>query len=304
MPDGVSFVVTVYNKARFLAPVLEAIAAQSGEFEREIIIVDDGSSDGSRAIAEEFAARNSDSRVIAQPNSGQTAATNLGCEAARMPFIKLVDADDLLLPNATAALLAAIKNMGCGIAFGGFASYDPAIIGLSGQAVPVPHPVRVLKDPLHAVLRRNLFIPSACLIATALLRQLGGFDRRYRNIIDYDIAVRAAEVTSFAEVMHPVCLAPTAAENRMSGNVDLMYFETGEVLADLVERRPDLPLALRRFALRRAASRAFRHALRQGRHEHMAKLGAIRLLSLCPYVPAYPILIRATGVAYRGRKDR
>jgi glycosyltransferase involved in cell wall biosynthesis len=302
MGDGVSFVVTLYNKERFLAPVLDAIAAQTGDFAREIVIVDDGSTDGSRAIAEAFAARTPNCRVIAQPNRGQTAAANAGCEAARLAFIKLVDADDLLLPNATAALLSAIHNDGCGIAFGDFAFYDPEIMSVGGGAVPEPYPVRVLAEPLGAVLQRNLFIPSACLIATALMRRLGGFDRRYRNIIDYDIAVRAAEVTRFAEVLHPVCLAPSAAENRMSGNVDLMYFETGEVLAELLERRPDLPWAWRRRALRRAAGRAFRHALRRGQREHMARLGAIRLLSLCPYLPAYPALIRATGAAYEQRR--
>ena len=95
----VSFVLTVYNKRRYLADVLASVAAQEGDFEREVIIVDDGSSDGSRELLESWGARLPGFRLIAQPNQGPSAATNRGLAAASMPLVKLSMAMTCSLPT-------------------------------------------------------------------------------------------------------------------------------------------------------------------------------------------------------------
>ena len=67
---AVSFVLTVYNKRRYLADVLASVAAQDGGFEREVIIVDDGSTDGSREVLESLGPQLPGFRLIAQSNQG------------------------------------------------------------------------------------------------------------------------------------------------------------------------------------------------------------------------------------------
>ena len=90
---AVSFVLTVYNKRRYLADVLASVAAQEGSFEREVIIVDDGSTDGSRELLKSLGPRLPRFRLIAQPNQGPSIATNRGLAAASMPLVKLLDGD-------------------------------------------------------------------------------------------------------------------------------------------------------------------------------------------------------------------
>ena len=68
--EGVSFVVTAYNKERYLEATLKSILAQEGDFEREFIVVDDGSSDRSVEIAEDLIGSLANGKVIQQSNGG------------------------------------------------------------------------------------------------------------------------------------------------------------------------------------------------------------------------------------------
>lgn len=117
--DGcaVSVVVPVYNCHEFLKECLDSLRNQSfGNI--EIIVVDDGSDDGSDIIAQEFA--NTDSRftLLRQPNIGVGAARNRGLEAASGQWIVFVDADDILLPNAIGQMLDAASLSGANMVFG------------------------------------------------------------------------------------------------------------------------------------------------------------------------------------------
>ena len=114
MKTGVSFVVPVYDKAPYLPGVLERLAAQRGDFDREYVFVDDGSTDGSLAILKGRTAGWPDTSIVEQANHGVAHATNRGLERARMPFVKFCDADDLLVDGATQALLAALSRGGGG----------------------------------------------------------------------------------------------------------------------------------------------------------------------------------------------
>ncbi len=67
---AVSFVLTVYNKEYFLPAVLDAVVAQSGDFEREYVIVNDGSTDDSLSLIRAFAERTPNVVIVDQPNGG------------------------------------------------------------------------------------------------------------------------------------------------------------------------------------------------------------------------------------------
>jgi len=93
--EGVSFVVTAYNKERYLEATLKSILAQEGDLEREFIVVDDGSSDRSVEIAEDLIGSLANGKVIQQSNGGPGKAQNTGVAAATLPVIKFLDGDDL-----------------------------------------------------------------------------------------------------------------------------------------------------------------------------------------------------------------
>ncbi|WP_162340653.1 glycosyltransferase family 2 protein [Cyclobacterium salsum] len=92
----VSIVIPVYNKAAFIRETLDAALAQTYQA-IEIVLVDDGSSDGSLEILKEYHERNPNKIVlIDQDNQGVSPATNKGIEKSRGEYIQFLDADDLM----------------------------------------------------------------------------------------------------------------------------------------------------------------------------------------------------------------
>lgn len=94
-----SVVVTVYNTAAYLKKCLESISAQTF-LGREIIIVNDGSTDNSEEICKKYCLSDPTARLISQPNGGASAARNTGLQAATGDYIHFVDSDDFLPHNA------------------------------------------------------------------------------------------------------------------------------------------------------------------------------------------------------------
>lgn len=111
MEPKVSVIIPVYNAEKYLRQCLDSVINQSLR-EIEIICVDDGSTDGSREILSEYAARDARIRVIAQKNSGPGRARNCGLTAGTGEYIIFLDADDWFEQDMLSGLLeTAERNM-------------------------------------------------------------------------------------------------------------------------------------------------------------------------------------------------
>jgi glycosyltransferase involved in cell wall biosynthesis len=102
----VSIIIPCHNAAPWLAATLESALAQTWP-EKEILLVDDGSTDDSLAIARTFEPRGV--RVLSQPNLGAAAARNAGLAAAHGDYIQFLDADDLLAPDKIAIQMERLR---------------------------------------------------------------------------------------------------------------------------------------------------------------------------------------------------
>src|SRR5439155_26207784 len=89
-PIGISFVIPLYNKAYTVVRAIDSVLAQR-QVAAELIVVDDASSDRSRAISQGYGDR---IRLIRQANRGPSAARNRGVKEARFPWVSFLDADD------------------------------------------------------------------------------------------------------------------------------------------------------------------------------------------------------------------
>ena len=118
-PDLVSTIIPVFNRAAMLAEAVGSVIAQSYR-PVEVIIVDDGSTDDTAAVAHALAAEQRDIiRVLHQPNGGVGRAREAGRLAARGEFIQYLDSDDLLLPGKFEHQIAALDAQPeAGIAYG------------------------------------------------------------------------------------------------------------------------------------------------------------------------------------------
>jgi glycosyltransferase involved in cell wall biosynthesis len=108
----VSVIVPCYNGERFLKATLDSVFSQSYT-DFELIVVDDGSTDGSGSIIKEYGDR---VRAVFTENKGVSAARNLGTRLARGALFQYLDADDLLHPDALKLRVAALRGVPLGVA--------------------------------------------------------------------------------------------------------------------------------------------------------------------------------------------
>ena len=164
----ISVVIPCYNAERFVGEAMESALGQRG-VRHEVIVVDDGSTDGSPAVLEGFRRH---IVLIRQENRGRSAARNRGLEAARGELVAFLDADDWWDRDFLRTMVAALRETGCGLAYCGWRND-----GLAGpRAEPFvppeyegPHKMALLLEnarwPIHAAVAR-----------TELVRAAGGFE--------------------------------------------------------------------------------------------------------------------------------
>ncbi|MDR0515364.1 MAG: glycosyltransferase [Coriobacteriaceae bacterium] len=110
----ISLVVPVYNVEAYLAQCLESIAAQTMPG-WEAVCVNDGSTDGSRAIVARYALKDARFRIIDKKNGGLSSARNCGIGSAQAPLVWFVDSDDFIEPHACERIVQAFERTGADV---------------------------------------------------------------------------------------------------------------------------------------------------------------------------------------------
>jgi len=98
MSEKVSVVIPVYNTENYLTECIKSVRAQTYP-NLEILLINDGSTDGSLNICRWYASQDDRIRVIDQPNSGVSMARNAGIEASTGEYITFIDSDDMVAPQ-------------------------------------------------------------------------------------------------------------------------------------------------------------------------------------------------------------
>ncbi len=186
----ISVVMSVYNGARYLRASVESILAQTFT-DFEFIIVNDGSTDGSRGILAEYERQDSRIRVIDQENTGLTKALIRGCAEARGRYIARQDADDISLPGRLERLKAMLNgNPALAVAAScayGLASAGELICEWRGSSDPVEATYELLslkKGPFH----------GAVMFRKDAYERVGGYRQQFYCAQDSDLWLRLGEV--------------------------------------------------------------------------------------------------------------
>jgi len=212
----VSAIVIFLNEERFLCEAIQSVLAQTTD-DWELLLVDDGSTDASSAIARSFAARFPDQiRYLEHPqhaNLGMSASRNLGIECALGRFVALLDADDVWLPHKLESqkeLLDARPE--AGMVYGRsryWFSWSGRPEDIKRDFIPMTGvPSGTLVQPpslLPTFLSGKAVVPcpSSLLIRRDLLLQVGGFEAQFTGMYE-DQAFFAKFV-----LFHPVCVVDT-----------------------------------------------------------------------------------------------
>jgi glycosyltransferase involved in cell wall biosynthesis len=285
---GVSFIVTVFDKRCYLERVIAALARQTGRFEREFIFVDDGSSDGSAELIAELTRGWAERIVILrQANGGASAATNEGARHAAMPWLKLVDGDDVLIPGATARLIEAAGATGESLAYGELGTYPFDDPDPSSRAAP-PTPFAAERDGLARFIRNCPCNSSTILVTAERYWAVGGCDERLVSP-DQALFLRLFAAGGAAYVAGPVARAPDQAPRRLSEQTRRSRYDSVMSLYYLVTETPQLQRRYVRLAYRRALSRA--------RRFHRAHGGGVFSRHLLRYLASYLVAPAAPGAS-------
>ena len=191
MPDPeISVVIPTYNRWPLLKEAIESVRAQTYQ-DFEIIVIDDGSTDGTGERV--LAAYADDPRVryFHQPNRGPSAARNIGIAQARGHLLALLDSDDAWLPTKLERQLEILRtDRSVGVVYCKFAFMDEL-----GDRLDQPWPRPPVRGDLYVDLMYSNVVygsDSAVLMRTADMREAGGFDESLFAAEDHDLWRRLA----------------------------------------------------------------------------------------------------------------
>jgi glycosyltransferase involved in cell wall biosynthesis len=186
MTAEVSVIIPTFNRRPMVVEAIQSVLVQR-EVRFELIVVDDGSTDGTLAAVEE-ALENATApvRFIRTERRGVAAARNLGVEAAVAPRIAFLDSDDLWKPEKLSRQLADLRDH----REYRISQSDELWIRSGRRVNPGLRHLKHAGDIFVESLRTCLISPSAVIMETDLFRELGGFDETMSAAEDYDLWLR------------------------------------------------------------------------------------------------------------------
>ena len=193
MPPLVSVIMPVFNASRYLPEALESLAGQTFQ-DFEVVVVDDGSSDNSYEILQNFSKINL--RIFRQQNAGVGAALARACEEAQGVFLARMDADDRAMPTRLERQVAFLQK-------------NPEV-GLLGTAISrindLGNPLGNLFFPkdhnfiCKRLIARNLFCHPTVIMRADLVSRAGGYNPSRRVLDDYDLWLRMVGISKMANL--------------------------------------------------------------------------------------------------------
>ncbi len=229
----VSVIIPAFNSERFIARAIDSVLAQDWPA-IEVIVVDDGSSDGTGDIARRYG---EPVRCLRQPNRGPAAARNLGLGEARGEFVAFLDSDDVYLPGRLRRGLAPMLG-------------DEQVVltwsyclARHGDGRGEIHGLRAERGRIFPAL---VFMPATMhtpgvTCRRRLLEQAGGFHEDLRAFEDHDLWRRLAELGRVVAIEEPLAVVHLRPDS-LSAGADYQRIETAcrQIVEAALARRPEL----------------------------------------------------------------
>ncbi len=265
----VSVIIPTYNRAEYIADALRSALSQHYQ-DFEIVIVDDGSTDGTRDIVAGF----DDPRIryLLKDNGGVSSARNLGIRESSGEYLAFLDSDDIWFPDNLAkkvSVLDAHPDAGlvCSDAYL-FDGSTGTMLGRRWHDHGSPDridPRKAARAPFKQLLKKGCFItPQATLVRRSVFARAGYFDESLRTHEDWDLFTRVAK-------LYPICLVdvPLLKIRKHDGNLTASWRNMYRSAVTVLGRAP-YSLLLNRAELRLLNQRLARTHFSYGKSQILA----------------------------------
>jgi len=211
-----SVVLPVYNDERFISKSIRSILNQT--FTKfEFIIVDDGSTDNTRKIVDDYAKKDNRIEVIHQSNKGQAIARNIAIQIAKGKYIAMQDSDDLSLPNRLEEQLMAIKDLNCDLLATDFYVVD------EGDNVIVENAKKKRSIMANLLIGSNPICHGTILFKREKIFEIGGYNSFHKKSEDFDLYLRLIEHDGKIFKLDRTLYKYRLRKSSMSGNDSQSY---------------------------------------------------------------------------------
>lgn len=266
----VSVVIPAYNAEQFIGCTLDSVLAQTYSA-LEVLVVDDGSQDGTAAVVRQYEILDCRVRLLQQANAGVAAARNTGIQAVTGEFVAPLDADDLWYPHHIEEQVKCFLQSPTSV--GLVYSWSVDIDG-QGRLTGGMRAAEICGEVYKTLICHNfLGNASASMMRRSCLELIGGYDtslraRQGQGCEDWDLYLRMAEQFQFG-VAPTFSVGYRKGHGSMSKNYNQMARSHGLVMDGVRQRYPGLP----KFLFRLSASNLyfyFAHQSQQWADPHTA----------------------------------
>ena len=255
----ISIGVSAYNRADYLPYCLDSLLGQSYP-NCEIIVIDDGSTDGTAELMRE---KYPQIRYVRQPNGGDASAKNHAAQLAQGKYIVFNDSDDVFLPDAVERLYEALpqgEENAC--SYGTYITIDTEGKQLPTKRKMAHHPSgKITSDLLEHIIVNN----CGTLIPLELFRKQNGFDSTKKVSYDWQFFLELSLESNFYAVQEPVFLRRRHSSNLSSASYGKLSVTRG-IFEDFISRHPEIDEEYHSVIRRRRAdfhSKLRREAMRE-----------------------------------------
>jgi GT2 family glycosyltransferase len=261
----VSAIVATYNRGHIVGEAVESILGQTYE-NLEVVIVDDGSTDGTHDVLRRFGSR---LRILRQENAGPSAARNRGIAAARGDIISFLDSDDIWLPEKIGRQVALLEKAGnsvpCCVCNAVLKSRNRLTLTSFHNSLLNPSEEEGLwLNAPQVLMNRFMLFNQTVAVRREALDKTGGFDETLRYMEDYDLALRLSLLGPFAFINEPQVIYNLGSTGSLADEASQKAICLKEHVVRICQRTSETVRASSDYGkLRTPARRALRKARRE-----------------------------------------
>ncbi|MCH8505578.1 MAG: glycosyltransferase, partial [Ectothiorhodospiraceae bacterium] len=241
----VSVAFRAFNRKEFIKRTVDSVLSQNNS-NVELIIVDDGSTDGTLEILEGLAA-DKKLYLLRHPNGenrGQSASINLALEHATGKYISILDSDDMFAPNKLEVMVDYLeRHPDIGLVYSNGYAVDEHDNILYEMHAP-DHQEH--NDPNRLLLDCYFLLPQNALVRKSVFDQAGRFEESFRSAQDHDMLLRIAEITKMAYIPDHLFYYRRHGDSISAKRQDVRWKTGFEILRRAAERYPYRKSTLRK----------------------------------------------------------